>query len=96
MKSLRYNINQHGKLRPHDNGAWVLFSRYETLKASNTKGRALAKSLQAQVDILEAAVAHAALPEMPKPTKFKLFEALYNIVSDAHTTLQAIRRHRES
>lgn len=85
----RYNFDERsgGKSRT---GAWVAFDQFKMVNNSAAQGWALARSLQTQVDILTKAVKRAALPEMPEPKSYKLYESLYNIRSDAYTTLQAL------
>ena len=88
MTSLRYNVDERGHMRPSPNGEYVAFNQYEMLGYSNIKGWALAKSLQAQVDILQRFVDQVI--NAPADT------SLTFIVAHAHTTLDTLKRHRES
>ena len=91
MTLLRYHVDERGYMRPSPDGEYVAFHQYEMLGHSNTKSWALAKSLQAQVDILEL---------MARRLELKMsnnsFANLDNIAADIEGTLLALKRHRES
>ena len=92
MTLLRYHVDERGYMRPSPDGEYVAFHQYEMLGHSNTKSWALAKSLQAQVDILES---------MAKRLELKIPESyvsalVASIGADVQGTLLALKRHRES
>lgn len=95
MSSLRYNVDERGHMRPSPDGEYVAFSQYENLGYSSIRGWALAKSLQAQVDILESMAKRLKLKMMPLSND-DAYPLLASFVADVQGTLIALERHRKS
>lgn len=88
MNNTRHTVDERGHMRPDPEGAWILFGYHELVKASSDKGWALAKSLQAQVDILRGFV--------DKVIDAPADSSLTSVVARAQATLSELQRHKES